>query len=578
MQEFGRVLFNALLEGEARSLYYESKREATRQGRGLRLRLHIRAPRLAALPWEYLFDPRAPADYLCLSRNTPLVRYLDLAQPIEPLTVTPPLQILAMIASPTDLEPLRTERERERMSRALAPLEARGLVKLTWLEGQTWRDLQHYMRGGPWHVFHFIGHGGFDGRVEEGALALAGDNGRTELLHATSLGRLLANHGTLRLAILNACEGAKSGPRDLFSSTAATLAQRGIPAILAMQDAITDRAAIELTRAFYDSLADGLPVDAAVCEARTAISLGVTNSLEWGTPVLYLRAQDGVLFEMTGPPQALPVPISGPTYTVTAPPVAPAAAILQQQPPPPAVPQKTKEQWLAEGTAHRKAQRYQEAIAAFYQALQLDPNYADAYFQRGWALWRFQRHQQALIAYDRAIQLNPTIAAYYINKGLVFSDLERYEEALAAYEQAIQLDPKYATTHVNKGAALYKLERYEEALAAYEQAIHLEPNAIRYNNKADALFRLKRYEEALAVYEQAIQFDSTYAIAHNGKGLVLEYVERYLEALQAYEQAIVCNPNYGFAWRNKGDILSALGRTSEAEQAHRRARELGYQW
>lgn len=63
-----------------------------------------------------------------------------------------------------------------------------------------------------------------------------------------------------------------------------------------MQYAITDRAAIEFAQMFYESLADGLPIDAAVSEARKAISVGLANSLEWGTPVLHLRAADGVLF------------------------------------------------------------------------------------------------------------------------------------------------------------------------------------------------------------------------------------------------------------------------------------------
>jgi hypothetical protein len=105
----------------------------------------------------------------------------------------------------------------------------------------------------------------------------------------------------LRLVLLNTCEGAKGGQHDLFSVTAATLAQRGIPAVLAMQYEITDRAAIECTRAFYEALAAGLPVDAAVAEARTAISVGVTNSLEWGIPVLYLRSPDGTLFHLGRP-------------------------------------------------------------------------------------------------------------------------------------------------------------------------------------------------------------------------------------------------------------------------------------
>ena len=69
-----------------------------------------------------------------------------------------------------------------------------------------------------------------------------------------------------------------------------------------MQYEITDPAAIELSRAFYEALADGMPVDAAVSEARKAISLGVENTVEWGTPVLYMRSLDGVLFDIVQKP------------------------------------------------------------------------------------------------------------------------------------------------------------------------------------------------------------------------------------------------------------------------------------
>lgn len=177
---------------------------------------------------------------------------------------------------------------------------------MTWLEGQTWRDLQREMRPGhgPWHIFHFAGHGSFDANADEGMVMLADDEGRAHPFRATELGRLLADHKPLRLAVLNACEGGRGSERDIFSSTASILVQRGLPAVLAMQYEITDRAAIELTRAFYEALADGLPVDAAVAEARKSVSLSVANTFEWGTPVLYMRSPDGVLFELSERPVA----------------------------------------------------------------------------------------------------------------------------------------------------------------------------------------------------------------------------------------------------------------------------------
>jgi len=65
-----------------------------------------------------------------------------------------------------------------------------------------------------------------------------------------------------------------------------------------MQYEVTDEAAIEFARAFYEALADAVPVDAAVSEARKAISRIVSSTLEWGTPVLFMHSPDGVLFNI----------------------------------------------------------------------------------------------------------------------------------------------------------------------------------------------------------------------------------------------------------------------------------------
>jgi formylglycine-generating enzyme required for sulfatase activity len=297
VQNFGHTLFDALLTGSVRDRYTASKSQARQQGKGLRLKLRIQPPELAALPWEYLYD-QDEAEYLCLSTQMPVVRYLEVPQPPLPMAVSPPLRILGMFASPVGLPELNIENEKERLSRATADLQRRGLVELVWLEGQGWSELQRALRrDGPWHVFHFIGHGRFDPISDEGQLAFADETGRLQVLSAAQIARLLANHFSLRLVFLNACEGASGSPQDPFSSLAAALVRRGLPAVLAMQYEITDSAAMKLAQVFYESLADGLPVDAAVSEARVAVSMAITNSLEWGTPVLFMRSPDGVLFK-----------------------------------------------------------------------------------------------------------------------------------------------------------------------------------------------------------------------------------------------------------------------------------------
>ncbi len=301
IQNFGQALFDALFTGEVRSRYAVSQSKAEQEAKGLRLKLRIQSPQLASLPWEFLYDTGV-AEYVCLSSNTPVVRYLELPRPPQPLIVTPPLSILGMTASPKGLVDLDIEREKLRVEKAIESLRANSLVELTWLQGRTAYDLQRAMRRGTWHIFHFIGHGSFDPNTDEGLIALEDNEGQAYYLTATHLGRLLADHHFLRLVVLNSCEGARGSTYDIFSSTAAILVRRGIPAVLAMQYEITDRAAIKLSQTFYEALADGIPVDMAVSEARKAISLEVVNTLEWGTPVLYMRSPDGVLFDLIQKP------------------------------------------------------------------------------------------------------------------------------------------------------------------------------------------------------------------------------------------------------------------------------------
>jgi CHAT domain len=210
VQGLGQALFDTLLADEVRRCYDDSLERADAGDKGLRLKLVITAPELAVLPWEYLYDPDR-AEYLSLSAGTPIVRYLDVRQPVRSLQVTPPLRILAMVANPSDLEELDVERERTRVERATERLRAAGLLQVEWLDGQGWRDLQRAMRGGPWHIFHFIGHGGFDRSSDEGFVALVGDDGQARPQRATELARLLADHRSLRLVFLNACEGAREG-------------------------------------------------------------------------------------------------------------------------------------------------------------------------------------------------------------------------------------------------------------------------------------------------------------------------------------------------------------------------------
>ena len=297
-QGLGRQLFEALLSSEIIESYRESLVLARVSGKGLRLRLRIDAPEIAMLPWEFLYDGKDNFGPLCLSRETLLTRYLEVSGSSTSLQLEPPLNILGMVATPSDQLALNVEGEKKLIEDSVEHLVDRGFVNLSWLEGGTWRDLRKKLRQDEWHVFHFIGHGGFNPETREGLIAFVGEDGKTDHLTASQLADLLVDHRSLRLVVLNACEGSRSSAGNLFSSTATVLMQRGIPSVVAMQFKITDKAALEFSRTFYDTLAEGEPVDICVTEARKSMALALRDTAEWGTPVLHMRSPDGKLFNV----------------------------------------------------------------------------------------------------------------------------------------------------------------------------------------------------------------------------------------------------------------------------------------
>jgi hypothetical protein len=298
IKRFGSDLFAAVFQNDIRAIYKGGlELVSAKADSGLRVRLHLQeAPELALLPWEYLYD-EATNQFLCLNRQTPIVRYLEMPKVVSPLKITPPLRILAVISSPENLPPLEAEAEKARMSQAVSDLTKRGLVAIDWLETATIAELQKALRRSQYHVFHFIGHGDFDEASQKGWLAFEDENELASRVYADQLGAILNNHRSFRLVILNSCKGARAAAANPFVGTAATLVQQGLPAVVAMQFPISDKAAIKFANEFYAAIADGAAVDVAVTEARVAIFAG-ENHFEWGTPVLFMRSSDGTLFEV----------------------------------------------------------------------------------------------------------------------------------------------------------------------------------------------------------------------------------------------------------------------------------------
>lgn len=293
----GQALFQAVFRDELLVCWGQSLIEARYNGCGLRLRLRLnQAPELMTLPWELLFDPTQNR-FLALSSETPLVHYLELPRRAGPLSVKLPVNILVAVATPADLPWLDSEQEWAVLHQALRHLIKQGLVTLERLEMATLPALQASLRARPYHVLHTIGHGAFDEQSGRGMLMLCDADGRAAPVLADDLALVVGDIPSLRLVVLNGCQGARVASANPFAGAAQALVRQGTPAVVAMQTTISDQAAIVLTREFYAALTSGQPVDAALTEARKALATQL-HSAEWAAPRLVMHSADGRLWEI----------------------------------------------------------------------------------------------------------------------------------------------------------------------------------------------------------------------------------------------------------------------------------------
>jgi hypothetical protein len=165
-------------------------------------------------------------------------------------------------------------------------------IELAVINQATREQLQQALVGAE--IFHFAGHGLAQGG---GAIALA--DGRFD---AEPLGKELKTSG-VRLALLGGCNTGQRDGLSTWGGTAPTLVRSEIPAVIAYQFTIRDNAAIAFAGAFYRALVGGLPIERATAAGRIAAHAIEPAGREWGAAVLYLRAEDGLLFVGSENPQ-----------------------------------------------------------------------------------------------------------------------------------------------------------------------------------------------------------------------------------------------------------------------------------
>ncbi len=286
----GKRLLRSVFTRDSLMLWYESCQVARERNRGLRLRLHIDSLELIKLPWELMYDPQK-GEFLVFDPMISLVRYLRLHAPPPPLRERGSVKLLVVVAAPEDQPALNWRHELTMLAEALEELIDVGKVQLIPCLHATHEMLHMALLEHSPDVVHFIGHGHYDHAHKRGWLSLEDKRSKSAPIEALDLARMFRRYGG-NLVVLNACDTANG----TWAGLAPSLVRAEVPAVVAMQWPVEDRAAIRFARLFYRALAMGRTVDECVAEGRIGASAASADPNDWAAPVLFLRSNSGRLW------------------------------------------------------------------------------------------------------------------------------------------------------------------------------------------------------------------------------------------------------------------------------------------
>lgn len=151
---------------------------------------------------------------------------------------------------------------------------------------------------------------------------------------------------------------------------------------------------------------------------------------------------------------------------------------------------------------------YEEAAASYDKALELQPNYYQAWYNRGLALSNLGRHEAAVVSFDKVLELQPDKRDAWNNRGIALSTLGKHEAAVASFDKTLELQSDYYQGWNNRGFLLSNLGRYKVALASFDKALELKPDYhLAWYNKARCYALQSSVDLAIDNLQQAIKLN-----------------------------------------------------------------------
>ena len=218
---------------------------------------------------------------------------------------------------------------------------------------------------------------------------------------------------------------------------------------------------------------------------------------------------------------------------------------------------------------------FNEALKTFTKLYSLDRNMHEALLQRGICLVRLERLEEALIELNTYIELVPNNMQAFFELGYILSSLGKYKEAIEANNKVLNLSPGFINANYNKALCYIELKDFDNAIKEFNIVIKANSKDVNsFFKRGECYIEQKHFTHALHDFEKVIKYDNFNASAHYNKGICLSNFKNYKEAKKAFQIAVNLNPKNELYYHTLGNCLRKLKKHKEAIQMYEKGKEL----
>ncbi|NJO39803.1 MAG: tetratricopeptide repeat protein [Cyanobacteria bacterium CRU_2_1] len=230
-----------------------------------------------------------------------------------------------------------------------------------------------------------------------------------------------------------------------------------------------------------------------------------------------------------------------------------------------------------QGLAKADAGDLEGAIVAFDQALQLAPDFTEAYYNRGLVRFKLNHLQGAITDYTRALLSDANNASLYYARGLAHLSAGSTEAAIDDAKQAVLLKPDHAAAYSLLGAARQRQSAIDKALASYKKAAELYLDQQDIANCRRCLQTIRQLQPS--TFPEPSQISQTSASLVSSDEFLQQAVAKAKQknvggAMDDLDWAIQLDPQDAQAYASRGHVRSGFGDWQGAIDDYRMAAQI----